>query len=638
MAIPQSFLQDLLSRVDVVDVVGRYVQLKKGGANFMGLCPFHGEKSPSFSVSPTKQFYHCFGCGRSGDAIRFLIEHTGMSFIEAVKELAQEVGMTVPEDERSPEDRARAAQMRERQSSLTEVLAQAAAAYQKALKTNTNAIAYLKKRGLTGQVAKRFGLGYAPAGWRHLAGVFPDYQDSKLAECGLVIADTPQDGSEGKRYDRFRDRIMFPIRNIKGEHIGFGGRVLEQGEPKYLNSPETPVFHKGHELYGLFEGRKAIQDNGYALVVEGYMDVVALAQMGVGQAVATLGTACTPEHVRKLLRFTDTVVFAFDGDSAGRRAARKAMDAALPLATDTRTFKFLFLPSEHDPDSFVRQEGVPAFEAAVQNAMPLSQFIQESACAEQDLDTLEGRAHALATARPLWSALPDGVFKQALLGQLAQRTRMASNDLSALWAQTPAEPPTRSASAASASGTVGGGPGPNHWPNKRSSARRAVDPQAFGRAPPPRRARGAVLSRADWLARWLLVRADCWGRLTADDQQLLTHLPAPHGQLFSWLEGQWHDRGAQPWAALSLALDKTPWGEWARVLVGTEVDAKLSASDIEDEIEQLLLRLRIDHLEQTQTELIAQAAQDPQALQRWRQYDQQLKQLKARAATSIKSD
>lgn len=643
MAIPQSFLQDLLSRVDVVDVVGRYVQLKKGGANLMGLCPFHGEKSPSFSVSPTKQFYHCFGCGRNGDAIRFLMEHVGYSFIEAVKELAQEVGMTVPEDERSPQDRARAAEMRERQSSLTDLLAQAAAAYQKALKAQPRAVAYLKQRGLSGQIAKHFGLGYAPEGWRHLASVFPDYQDPKLVDAGLVITDAEagqDDPAQAKRYDRFRDRVMFPIRNIKGETIGFGGRVLDKGEPKYLNSPETPVFHKGSELYGLFEGRKAIQDRGYALVVEGYMDVVALAQMGVGQAVATLGTACTPEHVRKLLRFTDTVVFSFDGDSAGRRAARKAMDAALPLVTDTRTFKFLFLPAEHDPDSFVRQEGVAAFEAAVEAAVPLSQFLQDSACAGQDLDTLEGRAHALAAARPLWSALPDGVFKQALLGQLAQRTRMASDELAALWAHSPAHA-TGPAAALPAQGH--GGPGayggqaagygqtgagdrrgtrsagfpPRNWSGNRRGA---------PAMPAPAR-RGAVLSRADWLTRWLLLRADCWGRLSPDDQQLLARLPPPHGALFAWLEGQWHERGAQPWAALSLALARTPWGDWAQDLVNGAASGEQAPEDIEAEIDQLLRRLRIDAIQAEQTALIAQASQDPQALVRWRQLDAQLKQL-----------
>ena len=259
MAIPQHFIQELLARVDVVEVVGRYVQLKKGGANFMGLCPFHGEKSPSFSVSPAKQFFHCFGCGKNGNAIGFLMEHAGMTFVEAVKDLAQNVGMQVPEEDISPQDRARAAEQRQKQATLTDVLEKAGEAYRKQLRNSPKAIDYFKGRGLSGQIAKDFGLGYAPEGWRSLASVFPDYQDPLLAESGLVIVNQ-EDGEEEKRYDRFRDRVMFPIRNVKGECIGFGGRVLFEGTPKYLNSPETPVFSKGRELYGLFEARNALRD------------------------------------------------------------------------------------------------------------------------------------------------------------------------------------------------------------------------------------------------------------------------------------------------------------------------------------------------------------------------------------------
>ncbi|MEO7546861.1 MAG: DNA primase, partial [Ramlibacter sp.] len=329
MTIPQTFIQELLARTDVVEVVGRYVQLKKGGANFMGLCPFHGEKSPSFSVSPTKQFYHCFGCGKNGNAIKFLMEHAGMNFREAVEDLAQQHGMQVPEDDASPQDRERAAQQREKQATLSDVLEKAGAAWRRQLKDSPRAIEYLKGRGLSGEVARQFGLGYAPEGWRTLASVFPSYDDPLLAESGLVIVNTEGDGGEEKRYDRFRDRIMFPIRNVKGECIGFGGRVLGDEKPKYLNSPETPVFSKGRELYGLFEARQALREQGYVLVTEGYMDVVALAQLGFPNAVATLGTACTPDHVQKLFRFTDRVVFSFDGDAAGRRAAHKALDGAL---------------------------------------------------------------------------------------------------------------------------------------------------------------------------------------------------------------------------------------------------------------------------------------------------------------------
>ena len=431
MAIPQSFIQELLSRVDVVEVVGKYVQLKKGGANFMGLCPFHGEKSPSFSVSPTKQFFHCFGCGKNGNAIGFLMEHAGMTFIEAVKDLAQQTGMVVPEEQQSPEDRAKAAAAKAKQDSLSDVLEKAGQAYREQLKITPHAIDYLKGRGLSGQIAKRFGLGYAPEGWRSLASVFPKYDDPLLAESGLVIVNEEDD----KRYDRFRDRIMFPIRNIKGECIGFGGRVIGSGTPKYLNSPETPVFHKGRELYGLYEAREALHSAGYVLVTEGYMDVVALAQLGFANAVATLGTACTPDHVQKLFRFTDAVVFSFDGDSAGRRAARKALDGALPYATDVRSIKFLFLPAEHDPDSYVREFGQDAFAEQIKQAMPLSCFLIEAASADCALQSAEGRARLSSQARPLWQLLPEGALKQQLLSELAQLIQLETAGLEKLWSQ-----------------------------------------------------------------------------------------------------------------------------------------------------------------------------------------------------------
>ncbi|MBP7647425.1 MAG: DNA primase, partial [Comamonas sp.] len=335
MSIPQSFIQELLARIDVVDVVGRYVPLKKGGANFMGLCPFHGEKSPSFSVSPTKQFYHCFGCGKNGNAISFLMEHTGMGFIEAVNDLAGQVGMVVPQEDISPQERERQAAAKVKQATLNDVLERAGNAYRSQLKEHAHAVQYLKQRGVSGSISSKYGLGYAPPGWRNLASVFPEYDDPQLQESGLVIVGEDED----KRYDRFRDRIMFPIRDVKGMCIGFGGRVLGDEKPKYLNSPETPLFHKGRELYGLFEARDALRSMGYVLVTEGYMDVVALAQLGFPNAVATLGTACTNDHVQKLFRFTESVVFSFDGDSAGRRAAHKALEAALPYATDTRSIK-----------------------------------------------------------------------------------------------------------------------------------------------------------------------------------------------------------------------------------------------------------------------------------------------------------
>lgn len=644
MAIPQSFIQELLNRVDVVDVVGRYVQLKKGGANFMGLCPFHGEKSPSFSVSPSKQFYHCFGCGANGNAIGFLMEHAGMGFVEAVKDLAAQVGLQVPDDGASPQDRERAAQQRQQQATLNDVLDKAARDYQKELKASPRAIDYLKGRGLSGQIAKVFGLGYAPEGWRHLAGVFPDYQSPLLVESGLVIEHADEKGQDGqaKRYDRFRDRVMFPIRNVKGECIGFGGRVLDKGEPKYLNSPETPVFSKGRELYGLFESRTAIRQHGYALVTEGYMDVVALAQLGFGNAVATLGTACTADHVQKLFRFTDAVVFSFDGDAAGRRAARKALDAALPWASDTRSVKFLFLPTEHDPDSFIREHGTEAFAARVKEAVPLSRFLLEAASADCELDTAEGRARMASQARPLWSALPEGALKSQLLTDIAHTAALDAQDLLRLWApaggrgQGGGAP--RSARAPQeareheqgyerdhgyghASGYEPGGGYEARGPRRQ---RQAATQHAWqGRA---RTGRRGLMSREDRALGLLLSNTASWDQLSADDHHLLAELPAPHGPLFAWLEAQLHEHGNQPWAALREALR----GHEHEALACQQVEHCALTPGAEEDAEELagvMLRLRIEHLKAMEVEAIARAASDPAELRRYADIQAQRKAL-----------
>ena len=430
--IPQTFITDLLNRVDIVDIVGRYVQLKKGGANFMGLCPFHNEKSPSFTVSPTKQFYHCFGCGAHGTSIGFLIEYSGMGFVDAVKDLAQNVGMIVPDvDDKIPPAQ-RAAQQAQ-SLALTDALTQACAFYRTQLREAPDAIAYLKNRGLTGEVAARFGMGYAPAGWDSLRAVFPEYEAHVLVESGLVIDKVDEEGNRHKRYDRFRERVMFPIRNTKGQVIGFGGRVLDSGEPKYLNSPETPLFQKGLELYGLFEARQAIRDAGYVLVTEGYMDVVALAQLGFPQAVATLGTACTSTHVQKLLRQTDDVIFSFDGDKAGRKAARRALEACLPQVSDNKTIKFLFLPQEHDPDSFVRERGAEAFEQEIADAMPLSQFLLREVTQEHDLDTPEGRAKSQFDAKPLLQSMTPSSLRLQIVRGLASMTQSTPAEIESLF-------------------------------------------------------------------------------------------------------------------------------------------------------------------------------------------------------------
>ncbi len=430
--IPQSFIADLLNRVDIVDVVGRYVQLKKGGANYQGLCPFHSEKSPSFTVSPTKQFYHCFGCGAHGTAIGFLIEYSGMGFVDAVKDLAQNVGMVVPEQDDKIPPAQRAAQQQQSMA-LSDAMTKANEFYRAQLRLAPQAIGYLKGRGLTGEIAARFALGYSPSGWDSLKAVFPDYENPVLVEAGLIIQNVDEDGKRTKRYDRFRERVMFPIRNTKGQVIAFGGRIMDQGEPKYLNSPETPLFSKGSELYGLFEARQAIRDAGYVLVTEGYMDVVALAQMGFPQAVATLGTACTTTHVQKLLRQTDNVIFSFDGDKAGRRAARRALEACLPHVSDDKTIKFLFLPAEHDPDSYIREYGAQAFEQQVHEAMPLSQFLLREAAGEHDLSSPEGRARVQFDAKPLLQAMPPTSLRLQIVRGLATMTQSTPGEIEQLF-------------------------------------------------------------------------------------------------------------------------------------------------------------------------------------------------------------
>jgi DNA primase len=533
--IPAGFVAELLSRVDIVDVVGRHVQLKKGGANLMGLCPFHGEKSPSFSVSPSKQFYYCFGCGASGDAIRFLTEFTGASFRDAVGDLAGQIGLTVPDDPRSDDDRAAAAERKQQQATLVEVLERAAEHYKKRLREAPRAIDYLKRRGLTGEIAARFGLGYAPPGWNSLASGVPDYNDPKLAEAGLVIVrESEQDGeaSPERRYDRFRDRVMFPIRNVQGEVIGFGGRVIDAGEPKYLNSPETPVFSKGQELYGLFEARTGIRRRGYALVVEGYMDVVALAQSGFDNAVATLGTACTADHVRKLFRFTESVVFSFDGDAAGRRAANRALEAALPHASDVRSIKFLFLPAEHDPDSYVRSLGADAFEHQIAQAVPLSRQLIEVARQDCDLGTPEGRAKFESQAKPLWQALPEGGFKRQMLAELARTAQLDEQALATQFA--PAKAPHAQADSAPS------------VPSRQRALSRLAATRRSPRKPEER------------IARLLLTQPAWWDKLNADDLALLHQFPPPQGPLLAWLERDLTEHGVRPWASIRAALSDTP--------------------------------------------------------------------------------
>lgn len=421
--IPEEFIQELLNRVDVVEVVDKSVPLKKAGANYSACCPFHNEKTPSFTVSPTKQFYHCFGCGAHGTAISFLMEYAGLSFVEAIHDLAQQVGMIVPQEQRDA-----SLPPKKEMVGLQDAMQQAAAYYKAQLKTSARAIDYLKGRGLTGQIAARFQVGYAPAGWQNLQQVFPEYQNKALEEAGLVV-----ENDQGKRYDRFRDRIMFPIHNQKGEVIGFGGRVINpEDTPKYYNSPETPLFQKGSELYGLFIARRAIREAGRALVVEGYMDVVALAQYGIHYAVAALGTATTATHITKLMRQADEIVFSFDGDQAGRTAAWRAVENALAVLKDGVTLKFMFLPAAHDPDSYVREFGHEAFEQAIQSAMPLSQYIVQHLTESNPLQSQEERVKLLNEAEPILKQIKAPRLSLLLRKRVAELAQVSDDEVRSL--------------------------------------------------------------------------------------------------------------------------------------------------------------------------------------------------------------
>ena len=419
--IPNDFIAQLLSRVDVVEIIDRHVPLKKAGQNYSACCPFHKEKSPSFSVSQTKQFYHCFGCGAHGSAITFLMEYAGKSFPDAVEELAQGIGLTVPNDNTRQAD--------PQAGGLFDVMLIAAGFYKQQLKSSTIAIEYFKKRGVSGEVARRFHLGWAPAGWQPLAEVFDDYADNQLLETAGLIAT----GDAGKRYDRFRERVMFPILNQQGAVIAFGGRILgskdDGGGPKYLNSPETPIFSKGRELYGLFQAQAAIRKMNRVLVVEGYMDVVALAQYGVEYVVATLGTATTEAHTQRLLRAADEVVFSFDGDSAGQRAAWRALENALPALRDGKQVRFLFLPAEHDPDSYVREFGQAAFEAMVANSLPLSEYWIRELNARHPGDSAEAKAARASAARLHLELVSAPMMRESLAKVLEGDVDIAAHTL-----------------------------------------------------------------------------------------------------------------------------------------------------------------------------------------------------------------
>ncbi|MES2871458.1 MAG: DNA primase [Pseudomonadota bacterium] len=435
--IPQSFIDDLLNRTDIVDVVSSRVQMKKAGKNYTACCPFHKEKTPSFSVSPDKQFYYCFGCGAGGNALGFIMDHDNLDFPQAVEELAKAAGMEIPREESGRPHKPR----QPTDSPLYPLLTAAADFYRQALKSHPArkaAVDYLKGRGLTGEIARDFGLGFAPPGWdnlyKHLSN--DTLQQKTMIDAGLLV----ENAETGKRYDRFRDRVMFPIRDSRGRIIAFGGRVLGDDKPKYLNSPETPVFHKGQELYGLFEARKFNRSLDEIIVVEGYMDVIALAQQGLRNAVATLGTATSEEHMKRLFRVVPSVLFCFDGDQAGRNAAWRALEATLPCLQDGRRARFLFLPEGEDPDTLVRSEGTDAFKARInQHAQPLADYFFQQLTEEADPRSLEGKAHMATLAAPLIDKVPGANLRTLMRKRLSEITGLNSEEVSQLAQHAPAK-------------------------------------------------------------------------------------------------------------------------------------------------------------------------------------------------------
>jgi DNA primase len=434
--IPQHFIDELIARADIVELIGSRVPLKKSGKEFKACCPFHGEKTPSFHVVPDKQFYHCFGCGVHGTALGFLMEHDHLSFVEAVEDLAARVGLEVPREEQPGSVR-----QAPPTDALFALLEKTSELYRRELKDSERARDYFKKRGLTGETAGKFSLGYAPDAWDRVLQQFgaSEADRSKLLQVGLVIERERKAGVTPGYYDRFRDRVMFPIRDARGRTIGFGGRVLDKGEPKYLNSPETELFHKGRELYGLYEARQASRTLTRLLIVEGYMDVVRLHQAGITYAVATLGTATTPEHLSRVFRICNELTFCFDGDRAGRAAAWRALENSLSQVREGRQLRFLFLPDGHDPDSLVGEEGREKFEARLAQAMPLSEYFIAHLQSQVDVNTVDGRARFGELAKPLLERIPAGIYRELLGDEIAKVVRLDPQRLAiALNTGTPA--------------------------------------------------------------------------------------------------------------------------------------------------------------------------------------------------------
>lgn len=658
--IPDTFIQDLLARVSIEDVVGRYVQLRKGGANLLGLCPFHNEKTPSFTVSPTKQFYHCFGCGANGSAVSFLIEHTGASFPEAVRTLAAEVGMVVPEEPRSPRQRQAAQRRKVEISQHQQVLEQAQKHYLAQLKATPSAIDYLKRRGLSGETAARFGIGWSGGGRRALATVMPDYESPVLVESGLVV-----EADDGRRYDRFRDRIMFPIRNQRGQLIGFGGRLIAKGEPKYLNSPETTLFSKGNELYGLWEGRSGIRQEGFVLVVEGYMDVVGLAQHGLNNAVATLGTATTAVHIQKLMRSNSKIIFSFDGDRAGRQAAWRALNTCLPLLRDDVSIRFLFLPEQHDPDSYIQEYGVKAFRASLEEADALSRFMLAELASRHALDEPEGRAACIHEAKPLLAMLPDSAIRIQIEREFAQHVRLTPEELSEMLAGVPVSGRNNDAHTAGYASSSRHMPGhasdipeyltdgPPMWDYddggmsidydpapSQSVTRAAVQGPSGARSrkrSSPARTRlqqRAVTPMAKRLLRLLLAHPELVEHLGDQQLEILDH--SPHLVLVRDLITLANVSGARHAGALLEAAEQD--SELAAVLapLTTELLGEEDLPDPQTEWNDALRRIELDAIKAEQSALVQSGLHDEASQKRYQELTRQLALLNRAHASQVK--
>jgi len=495
--IPQPFIDEVVARSDIVELIGARVALKKSGREYKACCPFHNEKSPSFWVSPEKQFYHCFGCGAHGTAVGFLMQYEKLGFLDAIADLAQRAGLELPREAQAPHEPGGI--------DLYQVMASAARFFEQNAKDSERAQAYLGKRDIDAPTCAKFALGYAPDSWNALLNRFgpSDEERRRLLQAGLIIERDARAGQAPGFYDRFRDRLMFPIRDARGRVLGFGGRVIDQGEPKYLNSPETPLFHKGRELYGIYEARQARSDFKRLLIVEGYMDVVRLHQAGITYAVATLGTATTLEHLNKIFRLTSELVFCFDGDRAGLAAAWRALENALPLARDGRELKFMFLPEGHDPDTLIAAQGAQGFEEHLKRAIPLSEYLVRQLIEQVDLEDVGGRAKLAALAGPLFKRMPDGVYRELLLDRLAGEIRMPAAKLKEHLGAAGRESGAPSA-AGYGPGAAGYGPGAAGYgpgaAGRRSAAQR---PRPPARAEPtaPRRSRmsagrGSLLSQA----------------------------------------------------------------------------------------------------------------------------------------------